>query len=359
MENNYEIGKKYFEEKNFESAELYLKKAMEENNLDAYNLLAIIKIQNKEFKKAEELFRVAAEGNHAMAQCNLGKRYFFGDGVEKNKILGMKLLKKSMEQGYDGAYNSVGIIEARKGNFEKSNEYFEISAQKENKYAQYNLAKNCLEGKGIQKDILRAKFWAEKSANQGHKPAIELLKKINESYTIDDIKYIEKLSFMQKKDVNEYDFVCFCPEINEYMLVITVPWVAIYQRYYWIPKEDFELAMNNIDDFKIKYKKVFESVICAAEETHFMGAEALRDYECVNGIQNYITTGIEEIKNPFQHFFYKDKVLYAHIIMDKIHYAVVPKKKNIENGNIEIFYKDIKAGKIALFKGIKINSFSE
>ena len=180
------------------------------------------------------------------------------------------------------------------------------------------------------------------------------------------MKYIDKLSFEEKIDIDDFDFVCFCPEINEYMLVITVPYVSYYSRYYWISEEDFKLAKNNLIEFKNKYKDAFNSVMELPKGITFMGAEALRDYDGRQNFQNYITTGIKDIVNPFQHFLYKDKVLYAHIIMNGSHYAVIPYRitKNeqgeyirpLENEkNVEMFYSNVNGEKIPLFMGIKIN----
>ena len=59
------------------------------------------------------------------------------------------------------------------------------------------------------------------------------------------MKYIKEIVLTNKFSFNDnYDYVGFCSELNTYMLVITVPWIAHYSRYYWISEEDFNLAKN-------------------------------------------------------------------------------------------------------------------
>ena len=45
------------------------------------------------------------------------------------------------------------------------------------------------------------------------------------------------------------------------MLVVIVPYVAYYERYYWISKEDFLLAKSDLTEFRNKYKDVFSSLM--------------------------------------------------------------------------------------------------
>lgn len=364
---NYELGKKYFEEKKLKLSETYLEKAVQEKNIDAYNLLAFIKIRNKSFKEAEEYLKIAAQEDHTKAQVTLGQMYFWGDILERNKILGMKLLKKAAEKEDEDAYNTMGIIENDKGNFEKANQYFKIAANKGNLLAQHSLAKNYFLGKGTDKNIVQAKFWLEKALDSGYKPAAELLKIMPEVKKL-NARYISNLSFIEKFDLDSYDFVCFCPEIKEYMLVLNIAWVSYYLRYYWISKEDYELAKTDINSFKKKFKEAFNSVNELPKGINFIGAEALKDYEGTKNFQRYISTGVDNVDNVFQRFLYADKVLYAHILMNGLHYAVLPYKiiKN-ENGeyvrpletdeNVELFYENINGKKVPLFMGIKIDTF--
>jgi len=184
----------------------------------------------------------------------------------------------------------------------------------------------------------------------------------------ENIKYVEKLSYEKKFKLDLYDYVCFCPEINEYLLVLTVPWVSYYSRYYWIPESDYELAQIDIDKFREKYKENFSSLMELPKGENFVGAEALRDYDGRRNFQRYISSGIEGVINSFQHFLYVDKVLYAHILMNGVHYAVLPYRiimdvegkyiRPLENNEgVETIYGDVDGEKLSLFTGIKIDTF--
>lgn len=50
-----------------------------------------------------ECFRQLAEEGFPTAQCILGMKYFFGDGVEENRSIAVKWLKKAAAQGHDEA----------------------------------------------------------------------------------------------------------------------------------------------------------------------------------------------------------------------------------------------------------------
>ena len=101
---------------------------------------------------------------------------------------------------------------------------------------------------------------------------------------------------------------------------------------------------------------------------NFVGAVALKDYDGRPNFQRYISSGIEGVVNSFQHFLYIDKVLYAHILMNGVHYAVLPYRmimneegkyiRPLENNDgVEMIYVDVDGENIPLFMGIKIETF--
>lgn len=71
-----------------------------------------------------------------------------GHGTEKNIPLAVELLKKSADQGFPQALNSLGwyALEIEK-NYTKAAEYFHQSHDLGNKDASYNLAHMFLRGK--------------------------------------------------------------------------------------------------------------------------------------------------------------------------------------------------------------------
>ena len=54
-------------------------------------------------RRGIECFRELADEGFPTAQCILGMKYLFGDGVEENRGIAVKWLKKAAEQGHDEA----------------------------------------------------------------------------------------------------------------------------------------------------------------------------------------------------------------------------------------------------------------
>lgn len=184
------------------------------------------------------------------------------------------------------------------------------------------------------------------------------------------MKYIKEILLTNKFTFNDnYDYVGFCSELNTYMLVITVPWITYYSRYYWISEEDFNLAKNNLTEFKNKYKEAFNSVKELPKGITFMGSVSLRDYDARPGFHSHISSGTNH-SNVFQGFLYEkeNNVLYAHILMNGVHYAVLPYRiiqnekaeyiRPLENNtNAEMVYGNIDGERTTLFMGINVDTF--
>ena len=96
-------------------------------------------------EKAIVWLEKAAEQGHAEAQCQLGKCYAKGKGVNKD--------------------------------FQQAVEWFTKAAEQENVEAQYCLGICYAKGKGVEEDLEKAVAWFKKAADQGHeKSKIGLLK---------------------------------------------------------------------------------------------------------------------------------------------------------------------------------------
>jgi tetratricopeptide (TPR) repeat protein len=92
--------------------------------------------QAKDYAKAVELYRKAADMGNAMAVCNLGVRYFTGQGIPKDINKAVELWRKSADMGYATAMNNLGVC--------------------------YR------DGTGVPKDETKAIEWFKKAAAQGH-----------------------------------------------------------------------------------------------------------------------------------------------------------------------------------------------
>ena len=95
--------------------------------------------KKKDFAKAVECYRKAAEKGYARGQRNLGFMYENGEGVAKDFTEAVKWYKKAANQGF---------------------------AQ-----AQYDLGRMYEKGRGVKKNMTTANLWYQEAAKQGHEKA--------------------------------------------------------------------------------------------------------------------------------------------------------------------------------------------
>ncbi|MBE6534364.1 MAG: sel1 repeat family protein, partial [Ruminococcaceae bacterium] len=57
-----------------------------------------------------ELLQKAAEEGDAEAQKNLGKRYYYGDGVEQDYVKAFEWTEKAANQGHTIAQYNLGVM---------------------------------------------------------------------------------------------------------------------------------------------------------------------------------------------------------------------------------------------------------
>ena len=78
-------------------------------NVMGYNYLFGVGTE-KDYAKAVECFRIAAEDGHAGAQNHLAYCYDNGFGVEQDYVEAVRLYKLSADQGFVQAQNNLGYI---------------------------------------------------------------------------------------------------------------------------------------------------------------------------------------------------------------------------------------------------------
>ena len=113
----------------------------------------------------------------------------------------------------------------------------------------------------------------------------------------------------------------YCEEIDQYMLCISVPWIAWYDRYYRINEEDYNLYSSDREAFLEKYSSELSQDGASCFTRNFMGAAALRDYDGRQGFQNVFDTSND---NPYQGHMYENGVLYARIVVEDAELYVPP-----------------------------------
>ncbi|MBR5213143.1 MAG: sel1 repeat family protein [Akkermansia sp.] len=104
---------------------------------------------SKEYEKAAECFRQAAEQGHAQAQFELGACYSLGKGVSEDSAEALKWFRKSAEQGHEYSCLMLGI-------------YYE-----------------CGKG-GVDKDIAEAEKWYRRAAAHGNLKAYKKLEALRD-----------------------------------------------------------------------------------------------------------------------------------------------------------------------------------
>jgi hypothetical protein len=122
-------------------------------------------LDNKDYKKAYELYAPLAEAKDLEAQTRLGIMYVNGLGVKMDLTKGLGLIMEAANQGYDMA--QVCALDV----------YMDI-ARTGDTGAMYNVGGMCLKGWGGEQDKTVCLKWLEKAAKLGHTNSAKVLNKI-------------------------------------------------------------------------------------------------------------------------------------------------------------------------------------
>ena len=141
----------------------------------AYNSIAEIYFQKRNYKKAWKWYLKAAEVGNSTGQYYVG--YFYQEGlhVKKNTHLAVKYYEKAAGQGLMRAVLAIaecyqfGI--GYKKDLQKSLEYLKLAADNGHTEAQYRMGLYFQNGEGNQKDVIQAAYWYQKATLQGHNRA--------------------------------------------------------------------------------------------------------------------------------------------------------------------------------------------
>jgi TPR repeat protein len=115
MIENYQIGLKYYNEKQYDKALEYFLLAVDNNEADAQNFLGSMYHYGygvkKSYQKAVEYYQLAADQGLAIAQYNVGFMYFYHYGSEKSIIMKtIKYFQLAADQGFAKAQFKLGNI---------------------------------------------------------------------------------------------------------------------------------------------------------------------------------------------------------------------------------------------------------
>jgi TPR repeat protein len=129
--------------------------------------------------KTFEAEKKQAEQGSTLAQHNLGKRYYFGEGVEKDFSRAAYWWQKAALDGLATSQFNLGSCyyegEGVPINLSKATFWWRLSAERDFPLAQTALGSCYLIGDGVTRDPEKAKFWLRKASEQGNATAQFLL----------------------------------------------------------------------------------------------------------------------------------------------------------------------------------------
>ena len=189
----YELGDDYYYgyngvTKDYYKAVEHYRKAAELGHADAqlqlgycYDIGAGV---SQDCYEAVKWYRKSAEQGNIYAQHNLGNSYYNGEGVTKDYYEAVKWYRKAADQGYASAQNNLGSRyyngEGVGKDYYEAVKWYRKSADQGNEVAQSNLGLCYRYGNGVTKDLIKAKEWYQKAADNGYEKAKEKLKEIED-----------------------------------------------------------------------------------------------------------------------------------------------------------------------------------
>lgn len=149
-------------------------------------------------------------------------------------------------------------------------------------------------------------------------------------------------------DRENYFSIKYIEKIKQYFL----DYVAWYDRYYAIEKDDYTLYKNNKEEF---YKK-FDLIIHQKDGNlyYIKESSALRDY-CIKAS---LPTGNDDKPNCFQHHVWWKGYLWAKILWNNKYYLVLPNTQTTEEFNKETGIKLIPNSESKVLFGIEYDKLN-
>jgi TPR repeat protein len=115
--------------------------------------------------------RIKAEEGDAKAQCDIGRMYYHGQGVQQNYAEALRWYRKAADQGDTKAQYGVGYMyyygQAVQQDYAEAFLWYNKAAEQGYAKAQVNLSLMYYYGQGTPRDYATAVGWYRKAANQG------------------------------------------------------------------------------------------------------------------------------------------------------------------------------------------------
>lgn len=181
VDEDYEAGRKAFDDGDVSGALALLKKAADQKHVPAQILLGRVLDGAGEDQLAVEYFRKAADQGEAEAEFELGSMYLKGEGVPQDIAKARTWIRSAAEEGYGiavvtlaNAYlnGGLGLTEAERKDPVESARWIKTAAEKGHTGSLVFLVDQYL-GAGAQ-DV-EALDWVRKAAEREYLPAVEAL----------------------------------------------------------------------------------------------------------------------------------------------------------------------------------------
>ncbi|EGB06301.1 hypothetical protein AURANDRAFT_29473, partial [Aureococcus anophagefferens] len=129
----------------------------------------------KSDKKAAKIWKRAVELGNVDAMRHLARLHETGSGVKLDKKKAEQLYRAAADRGDAVAQCNLGIFLDSGKKFEKAVRYFALAADQGYTDAELNLGCCYMDGEGTEVDLGKARYWFERAAAKGREEAITAL----------------------------------------------------------------------------------------------------------------------------------------------------------------------------------------
>ncbi len=174
-EEQYQIGKEYYEQQDYDEAIKWFRKAAERGDAKGQNVLGVMYENGQgvpqDYAEAIKWFRKAAEQGDANGQNNLGIMYENGHGVPEDYAEAVRWYRKAAEQGDANGQLFLGTM-YDDGNgvpqdYVEAIKWYRKAAEQGDASGQCYLGGMYENGHGVPQDYKEAVKWYRKAAEQG------------------------------------------------------------------------------------------------------------------------------------------------------------------------------------------------
>ena len=130
-----------------------------------------------DYETALKEWRPLAERGHTLAQYNLGRMYYTGDGVPQDYKEAKKWFDRAAAQVYAPVRTSLGVLydegQGVRRDYNEAVKWYRFDAEQGHVPAQIRLGLQYADGKGVPRDLAEAVMWFYIAAELGESAALK------------------------------------------------------------------------------------------------------------------------------------------------------------------------------------------